>query len=251
MSPQKFQLDSWIQFFSLSIPTDKLWSSHLGNDSNSKLETTRNNPSLPRPSMVQHFGIPCNNFNPSGDSGCTCRRKIWAMCFFHFCDLKVCLLRWRHIFDNSQRHPILSDRVVCGFLALRWGRPWKKKLQPLENKFKGFTPTNPWKKNLIPWKRNLSIQPEPGWRGVGGEGAAPPPQMHSQNMLRDSLAVHRIFGTSGPKHYTTTGPENHRTRGPEDQRTRGPQGQGSLNFFSRGCKYFFQGTYIFFPVSSP
>ena len=103
------------------------------------------------------------------------------------------------------------------------GRPWKKNLQPLENKFKGFTPTNPWKKNLIPWKRNLSTQPEPGWRGVGGEGAAPPPQMHSQNMLRDSLAVHRIFGTRGPKHYTTTGPENHRTRGPEDHRTRGPE----------------------------
>ena len=170
------------------------------------------------------------------------------------------------------------------------GRPWKKNLQPLENKFQGFTPTNPWKKNLIPWKRNLSIQPEPGWRGVGGEGAAPPPQMHSQNMLRDSLAVHRIFGTRGPKHYTTTGPENHRTRGPQDQRTtgpedhrtrgpkdqrttgpedqrtrgpqdhwtrgpedqttrgpkdqttRGPQDQRSLNFFSRGCKYFFQGT---------
>ena len=103
--------------------------------------------------------------------------------------------------------------------------------------------------------------------------------MHSQNMLRDSLAVHRIFGTREPKHYTTTGPENHRTRGPEDHRTRGPkdqrttgpedhrtrgpnnqrtrgpkdqttrgpQGQGSLNFFSRGCKYFFQGTWIFLP----
>ena len=73
------------------------------------------------------------------------------------------------------------------------GRPWKK-LQSLENKFNGSTPTNPWKKNLIPWKRNLSTQPEPGWRGVGGEGAAPPPHMHSQNMLRDSLAVHRILG---------------------------------------------------------
>ena len=151
------------------------------------------------------------------------------------------------------------------------GRPWRKNLQPLENKFKGFTPTNPWKKNLIPWKRNLSTQPEPGWRGVGGEGAAPPPQMHSQNMLRDSLAVHRILGpedqsttrpqdqrttgpedqrTTGPEDQRTTGPEDHRTRGPNNQRTRGPkdqtargpQGQRSLNFFSRGCKYFFQGT---------
>jgi len=28
------------------------------------------------------------------------------------------------------------------------GRPWKKNLQPLENKFKGFTPTNPWKKKI-------------------------------------------------------------------------------------------------------
>ena len=104
-----------------------------------------------------------------------------------------------------------------------WGRPWKKKIQPLENKFKGFTPTNPWKKNSIPWKRNLSIQPLPGWRGGGGEALRPPPHMHSQNMLRDSLAVHRIFGTREPKHYTNTGPE--KTRGPEDHRTRGPQDQ--------------------------
>ena len=29
------------------------------------------------------------------------------------------------------------------------------------------------------------------WRGVGGEGAAPLPQMHSQNMLRDSASVRR------------------------------------------------------------
>ena len=43
----------------------------------------------------------------------------------------------------------------------------------------------------------------------------------------------------------TTGPEDH--RGPEDQTTRGPQGQRSLNFFSRGCKHFFQGTWFFFP----
>ena len=51
-----------------------------------------------------------------------------------------------------------------------------KKIQPLEKKLKGFTPTNPWKKNLIPWKRNLSTQPEPGWRGVwgGGRSASPP-----------------------------------------------------------------------------
>ena len=46
-----------------------------------------------------------------------------------------------------------------------------------------------------------------------------------------------------PQDQRTTGPEDHRTRGPgpQDQRTRGPQGQRSLNFFSRGCKYFFQG----------
>ena len=31
------------------------------------------------------------------------------------------------------------------------------------------------------------------WRGVGWEGAAPPPQMHSQNMLRDSPSVRRIL----------------------------------------------------------
>ena len=35
------------------------------------------------------------------------------------------------------------------------------------------------------------------WRGVGGEGAAPPPQMHSQNMLRDSPSVRMIFGALG------------------------------------------------------
>ena len=48
-------------------------------------------------------------------------------------------------------------------------------------------------------------------------------------------------GTTGPEGQSTTRPQdqNHRTRGPEDHRTRGPQGQRSLNFFSRGCKYFF------------
>ena len=35
------------------------------------------------------------------------------------------------------------------------------------------------------------------WRGAGGEGAAPPPQMHSQNMLRDSPSVRMIFGALG------------------------------------------------------
>ena len=30
-----------------------------------------------------------------------------------------------------------------------------------------------------------------------GEGAAPPPQMHSQNMLRDSPSVRMIFGALG------------------------------------------------------
>ena len=35
------------------------------------------------------------------------------------------------------------------------------------------------------------------WRGVGGEGAAPPPQMHWQNMLRDSPSVRIIFGALG------------------------------------------------------
>ena len=62
--------------------------------------------------------------------------------------------------------------------------------------------------------------------------------------------------TTGPEHsQRTTRPEDHRTRGPQDKRTTGPedhrtrglQDQGSLNFFSRGCKYFFQGTWIFFP----
>ena len=35
------------------------------------------------------------------------------------------------------------------------------------------------------------------WRGAGGEGAASPPQMHSQNMLRDSPSVRMIFGALG------------------------------------------------------
>ena len=35
------------------------------------------------------------------------------------------------------------------------------------------------------------------WRGVGGEGAEPPPQMHAQNMLRDSPSVRMIFGALG------------------------------------------------------
>ena len=75
--------------------------------------------------------------------------------------------------------------------------PGKKNYNPWKNNFTVSPPLTPGKK-IIPWKRNLSTQPEPGWRGVGGEGAAPPPQMHSQNMLRDSLAVHRLFGAVGP-----------------------------------------------------
>ena len=39
------------------------------------------------------------------------------------------------------------------------------------------------------------------WRGVGGEGAAPPPQMHSQNMLRDSPSVRMIFGALGSQFF--------------------------------------------------
>ena len=38
----------------------------------------------------------------------------------------------------------------------------------------------------------LSLQMR--WRGVGGEGAEHPPQMHSQNVLRDSASVRRILG---------------------------------------------------------
>ena len=34
------------------------------------------------------------------------------------------------------------------------------------------------------------------WRGVGGEGAAPPPHMHMLNMLRDSLAVRPLCAQS-------------------------------------------------------
>ena len=156
------------------------------------------------------------------------------------------------------------------------GRPWKKNLQPLENKFKGFTPTNPWKKNLIPWKRNLSTQPEPGWRGLGGRAQRLPPRCIRKTcyVIRSQFIEflgpedqsttrpqdQRTTGpedqrTTGPEDQRTTGPEDHRTRGPNNQRTRGPkdqtargpQGQRSLNFFSRGCKIFFQGTWIFFP----
>ena len=65
---------------------------------------------------------------------------------------------------------------------------------------------NPWKKLRFPspltlekkietLEKYLSIQP--GWRRVWGEGAAPPPQMHSQNMIHDSPAVQRIWKALG------------------------------------------------------
>ena len=38
----------------------------------------------------------------------------------------------------------------------------------------------------------LSLQMR--WRGVGGAGRSPSPQMHSQNMQRDSASVRRILG---------------------------------------------------------
>ena len=74
----------------------------------------------------------------------------------------------------------------------------------------------------------------------------------SQDQRTTGPEDHRTRGpnnqrTTGPEDHRTRGPNNQRTRGPKDQTTRGPQGQGSLNFFSRGCKYFFQGTWIFFP----
>ena len=93
----------------------------------------------------------------------------------------------------------------------------------------GATEGRPWKKITTPGKKNYTLEKkvkhstwtwlEGGW----GRGRSASPQMHSQNMLRDSLAVHRIFGTRGPEHYTTTGPENHRTRGPQDQKTKQPE----------------------------
>ena len=88
-------------------------------------------------------------------------------------------------------HPLLHHHHV-----------WKRVgTQPLENKFKVFTPTNPWKKKLVPWKRNLSIQPEPGWRGVSPQDQR----------------------TTGPEDQTTRGPKDQTTRGPQDQRTTGPE----------------------------
>ena len=86
-----------------------------------------------------------------------------------------------------------------------------------------------------------------------------PPEGQSTTRPQDQRTTgpedHR---TRGPQDQRTTGPADHRTRGPQDQRTRGPQDQRttgpedhrttgpedhrSLNFFSRGCKYFFQGT---------
>ena len=39
------------------------------------------------------------------------------------------------------------------------------------------------------------------WWGVGGEGAAPPPQMHSQNMLCDLPSVRMIFGALGSQFF--------------------------------------------------
>ena len=70
------------------------------------------------------------------------------------------------------------------------------------------------------------------------------PQAQGQSTTRPQDQNHR---TRGPEDHRTRGPQDQRTTGPEDQRTSGAQGQRSLNFFSRGCKYFFQGTWIFFP----
>ena len=66
------------------------------------------------------------------------------------------------------------------------GRPWKKNTTPGVKK-KEFLSTNPWKK-IRPWTKIQALNLA-GGRG----GATPPLQMHSQHMLRDSLAVHRTF----------------------------------------------------------
>ena len=67
------------------------------------------------------------------------------------------------------------------------GRPWKKNTTPGVKK-KSFSPLTRGKNKTL--DKNSST--EPGWGG-GREVAAPPLQMHSQHMLRDSLAVHRTF----------------------------------------------------------
>ena len=60
-------------------------------------------------------------------------------------------------------------------------------------KFKGHS-YQPWKKKLSHWKKikhSTGTWLEGGW----GEG------LHSQNMLHDSLAVHRIFGAVGSEKF--------------------------------------------------
>ena len=87
------------------------------------------------------------------------------------------------------------------------------------------------------------------WRGVGGEGAAPPPQCtHCKECIAgvDLVVVVAVVvavvvvvvveytstttrpedqGTRGQEDRGTRGPEDQRTRGPGDRRTRGPEDQ--------------------------
>ena len=80
-STQKFQgpiLFSAARLISCEVPTLDF-----------KVENNRNNKRTTGTTQAINgsaFWIPCNNFNPSGDSGCTCRSKLGQS--FHFCDLK-------------------------------------------------------------------------------------------------------------------------------------------------------------------
>ena len=92
----------------------------------------------------------------------------------------------------------------------------------------------------MPWKRNLSIQPEPGWRGVC---ALPPRCIRKTCYVIRSQFIDFLGpedqSTTRPQDQRTTGPEDQRTTGPEDQRTKGPEDQrttGPEDHRTRGPK---------------
>ena len=94
------------------------------------------------------------------------------------------------------------------------------------------------------------------WRGVGGEGAAPPPQCtHCKECIAGVdlvvvvavvvavvvvvvvvVVVEYTSTTTRPEDQGTRGQEDRGTRGPEDQRTRGPEDQGTRGPKKQKCK---------------
>ena len=72
------------------------------------------------------------------------------------------------------------------------------------------------------------------WRGVGGEGAAPPPKANQtlKGLWTRGPRDQRTRGTQGTK-----GPVDQRTKGPEDPQTTGP-----------GAEEAYQRIFVFDPL---